>query len=555
MKTKTVNQKGKIWLKNKMHSYRASVFLLTILAVFSTVLSLAFAYMVRYLINSASNGLNKLLWILSAVLLGLLLFKICIKTMESFYAERIRAKMIAELRTKTFSKILKSQYAQVTTYHSGELLNRITSDVNEVAVDTVGLMPSLVGMSVQCLGAVVALLTIDPWFTLLYVVCGGAFGCIAAFFRKYIKKNHKAVMQTDGEHRAFMQEGLSSVMTIKAYSAENKTTQKNSVYAENYYKARMKRNNVRVGMNAVFNLLSNSGLIIAIIWGGISILKNGSNADYGAILSVILLLMQFQQPLTSFSAVIPAYYSRLASGERLAEIEELTYDESTTVKNVTTTFSQITFDNIDFSYGREPIFSNANFTLERETISCLTGASGAGKSTIFKLLLQVFQPTNGNINVCSENEIAPLTAAHRTLFAYVPQGNFLFSGTIYENLTFFCNEENIKEDNIQNALSVACADFVNDLPDGLQTALIERGGGLSEGQLQRLAIARAILSDRPILLLDEATSALDNETEQKLLANIKNLKNKTCLIVTHRPAALAIADKVWLVENGKIVES
>ncbi len=555
MKTKTVNQKGKIWLKNKMHSYRASVFLLTILAVFSTVLSLAFAYMVRYLINSASNGLNQLLWLLSAVLLGLLLFKICIKTIESFYAERIRAKMIAELRTKTFSKILKSQYAQVTTYHSGELLNRITSDVNEVAVDTVGLMPSLVGMSVQCLGAVVALLTIDPWFTLLYVVCGGAFGCIAAFFRKYIKKNHKAVMQTDGEHRAFMQEGLSSVMTIKAYSAEDKTTQKNSVFADNYYKARMKRNNVRVGMNAVFNLLSNSGLIIAIIWGGISILKNGSNADYGAILSVILLLMQFQQPLTSFSAVIPAYYSRLASGERLAEIEELTYDESTTVKNVTTTFSQITFDNIDFSYGREPIFSNANFTLERETISCLTGASGAGKSTIFKLLLQVFQPTNGNINVCSENEITPLTAAHRTLFAYVPQGNFLFSGTIYENLTFFCNEENIKEDNIQNALSVACADFVNDLPDGLQTALIERGGGLSEGQLQRLAIARAILSDRPILLLDEATSALDNETEQKLLANIKNLKNKTCLIVTHRPAALAIADKVWLVENGKIVES
>ena len=292
MKTEKNNQKGKLWLKSKMRPYRASIFLLTFLTVLATVVSLVFAYLVRYLINSATNGKNSLLWTFSAVLLGLLLLKILLKTIDAYYAEKIRANIIADLREKTFSKILRSEYAQITGYHSGELLNRLTSDITEVAIDTVGLMPSLVGMSVQCIGSVIALLTIDPLFTGLYVVCGGIFGGLIAIFRNHLKKWHKEVMQADGAHRSFMQEGLTSVMTIKAYGAEDKTTEKSAVFARDYYQKRMKRNNLRAGMNAVFNLLSNSGLIIAVVWGGISILNNPENADYGSILSVILLLMQ-----------------------------------------------------------------------------------------------------------------------------------------------------------------------------------------------------------------------------------------------------------------------
>ena len=360
-------------------------------------------------------------------------------------------------------------------------------------------------------------------------------------------------MQADGTHRSFMQEGLTSVMTIKAYGAEDKTTEKSAVFARDYYQKRMKRNNLRAGMNAVFNLLSNSGLIIAVVWGGISILNNPENADYGSILSVILLLMQFQQPLTSFSSVIPAYYARIASGERLYELENIPLEESEGESN-TTDFASVAFENVAFSYGREDIFIDANFLLKKGQIVCLTGASGSGKSTIFKLLLQVFKPQNGAIVLQSNHgEICGLTTKERSLFAYVPQGNFLFSGTIYENLTFFCNEAELTDEKIKNALEVACAEFVYELPEGLQTKLSERGGGLSEGQLQRLAVARAVLSDRPILLLDEATSALDNETEQRMLQNIKTLQNKTCLIVTHRIAALSIADEVWSVEDKKIV--
>ncbi|MBQ8429124.1 MAG: ABC transporter ATP-binding protein [Clostridia bacterium] len=553
MKTVKANQNGKIWLKSKMRPYRASVFLLTFLTVLATVISLAFAYLVRYLINSATNGANKLLWTFSAVLLGLLLLKILLKTIDSYYAEKLRAKIIADLRAKTFSKILRSEYAQITDYHSGELLNRLTSDIAEVAVDTVGLMPSLVGMSVQCVGSVVALLTIDPLFTVLYVVCGAAFGGIAALFRKQLKKRHKEVLQADGEHRSFMQEGLTSMMTIKAYSAEEKTTDKSAVFAQEYYQKRMHRNRLRAGMNAVFNLLSNSGLIIAVIWGGLTILRDPANPDYGSVLSVILLLMQFQQPLTSFSSVIPAYYARLASGERLYELENIPLESSIEMEEAKEEFSSIAFEHVEFSYGRENIFTDANFVLKKGQVVCLTGTSGTGKSTVFKLLLQVFKQQNGNIVLQTANrKTCDLTAKERALFAYVPQGNFLFSGSIYENLAFFCDEMQLTEEKIRRALMVACAEFVYDLPEGLQTVLTERGGGLSEGQLQRLAVARAVLSDRPILLLDEATSALDNETEKRMLENIKNLQDKTCLIVTHRAAALSIADEVWSVENNTI---
>lgn len=560
MGKKAVSETGKLWLKKEMGCYRSSVLFLAVLIAFSTLFSLLFAYMVRFLINSATDGNADKLWVFAFVLLGLLLFRILLKTFSGFISEKLRAKITANLRIKTFSKILRSDYALVQKYHSGDMLNRLTSDIQEVVADTVGLLPTSVGMIVQCIGAIAALMTIDPIFTIVYVVCGAILGGIITLFRRQVKKMHKDVLEADGKFRSFMQEALSSIMTLKAYSAEIKTADKAETFAEKYYQKRMKRNTLHSFMNAVFSTLSNFGLILAVVWCGISVL-NG-NDDYGSILSVILLLMQLQQPLASFSSLIPVYYARIASGERLAEIDNLPAEMPLSSENSDVSYQDIKsidLQNLAFTYGRETIFENTNYTLEKGKIICLTGASGAGKSTIFKLLLNVFKPTNGGIylkkQADAENQI-PLTEMYRHLFAYVPQGHFLFSGTIYENIAFFSDEtqKDVLYEKIKEALKTSCAEFVWDFPEGLDTVLTEGGGGLSEGQLQRLAIARALLSERPILLLDEATSALDNETEQALLENIRNLKNKTCLIVTHRPAALEIADEIIHIENGKITQ-
>ncbi len=560
MREKEQKNAGKILLEREMRPYRGVILFLTFLSVGATVFSLAFAYLVRYLINSASNGNTKMLLIFSIVLLGVLLGKILLKIFDSYYAEKTRAKIYTRLRSRTFSKILRSDYAKLQQYHSGDLLNRLTGDIQEICADTVGLAPALAGMIVQCVGAVAALATIDPIFTAIYVVCGGIFGGVTALFRKGIKKRHKEVLEADGKVRSFVQEGLSSVMTVKAYGAEGKTSQKEENLSAIYYQKRMKRNIFRSQMSIIFSFLSNFGLIFAVVWCSLSIL-NGNN-DYGSILSVILLLMQLQQPLTSFSSVLPAFYTRLASAERLAELDEIPLEEqgkaNTELQSLYHNMDSIRMENISFAYGKNQVFSNANISIEKGKIVCFTGASGSGKSTAFKLLLNVFQQSEGELVLqgnFGKNTCISLTAKERGLFAYVPQGNFFFSGTIEENLKFFLEEgTHVCDESISRALHAACADFVYSLPDGLNTRLAEGGEGLSEGQLQRLNVARAILSDRPILLLDEATSALDSETEKNLLENIRNLRDKTCLIVTHRPAALEIADCVLSVENHQIIE-
>lgn len=559
MKKENVNETAKFWLKKEMRPYQTFILFLACLIAFSTIFSLAFAYMVRYLINSASNGHANQLWIFSFILLGVLLLKIVLKTLVSFLSERLRAKMTAELRSKIFAKILRSDYRHLQEYHSGDMLNRLTTDIQQVVSITVGFLPAACEMIVQCVGAIAALLTIDPLFTGIYVVSGIGFGAITALFRRHVKKKQKAVLQADGEFRSFMQEGLSSIMTLKAYGAEGKSYDKATSFASLYYRRRQERNRINSMMSFIFSLLSNFGLILAVVWCSISVL-NG-NTDYGSILSVILLLMQLQHPFTSFSSLIPAYYSRIASGERLAEIDELPCEklslDTDNILQIYNDFSEIILKNIEFTYDRDIIFTNANAIIKKGDIICLTGLSGSGKSTIFKLLLNVFTPTNGEMYLTIQGqEDIQLTAKERGLFAYVPQGNFLFSGTIYENLTFFAVEKDkdVLQEKMKQALKIACADFVWELPENLQTCLGESGEGLSEGQLQRLTIARALLSERPILLLDEATSALDGETEKQLLKNIKALQGKTCIMVTHRPAALDIADRVLNVENGQINE-
>lgn len=552
------NERGKLWVNKETRPYRAFILFLTCLSVFAMLFSISFAYTVRYLINSASKQESKMLWIFAAVLLSFLLLKILFSTLKSYFSERLNARMTANLRTRIFSKILRSDYASTQKYHSGEFVTRLTTDIAEVSTYSVNLLPAIAGMVIQGAGSIAALMTIDPLFTVIYIIAGGIFGGITALFRKQLKKRHKEVMESDGKFRSYMQEGISSLMTVKAYGAEQRSTEKAETFAEEYYQKRMRRNVLRALMNGVFNLVSNFGLIFAIIWCGVSVLNGNPDYDFGTILSVILLLMQLQAPLTSFSSIPPAYYARIACGERLAEIDDMPIEqinESEIPFGLYDSMQSISFENLSFTYGRDQVFSDTNAIIEKDQIICLTGASGSGKSTIFKLLLNVFVPTQGEIVLQGNfEEKRVLTTKDRGLFAYVPQGNFLFSGTIYENLAFFTTEkdENTLRDKIHSALKTACADFVFDLPQGLETVLTERGGGLSEGQLQRLAVARALLSNRPILLLDEATSALDGDTERQLLENISALQNKTCLIVTHRPKALEIADSVLQIENGEI---
>lgn len=548
------NDKAKAWLKREMRPYRGSVVFLTVLTVISVVSSLAFDFLVRYLINGAADGDKKRVFLFAAVLLGVIAFGVSIQTVKAYLSEKYRAKITVGLRHRLFGGILKAEYPEIEKYHSGDLLNRLTSDVSEVAVDSVSILPAVFGMIVQCVGAVSALLYLDPLFTAVFTLGGALCGGVFALFRKKVKEYHKGMHEADGKSRSFMQEGIVSMITLKAYGSEEKTSEKARAVLNEYYGKRMKKNRLQTGVNALFSLLSNAGMIFAVIWCSVSIMRTGSG-DFGSILSVVLLVGQLQHPFAAFSAILPVYYTRAASAERLAETDLLSHEDERRFdeKKLYEEMQSIRFENLSFTYGRAPVLTNVNAEVKKGDIVCITGKSGSGKSTLFKLLLSIYAPTDGKISIVGKKE-TPVSVQTRTLFSYVPQGNFLFSGTIKENLTFFAEGE-VSEEKIKDALVCAQADFVYELPEGLSTSLKEQGGGLSEGQLQRLAIARALLSDRPVLLLDEATSALDEKTEKQVLQNIKNRKGQTCLIVTHRPAALQVADGVLHVEGGALEET
>ncbi len=548
---------GTAWLKRELSPYRRSVLFLVFLTVLSSLLSVAFAYLVRYLVNGASDGNGRLLLFFAAVLVLLLIARIAVRTAGNYLSERARARISVGLRQKLFAKALRSDYVALEKYHSGDLLTRLTADVSEVASDTVNISPAVAGMAVQGIGAIGALLSLDPLFTLLFAAGAAAVGAVGVLLRKKLKKYHRELTEADGESRSFMQESIASALTLKAYGAEERTAEKSGAFLADYYRKRMKSNRLRTGTNGAFSLLSNLGFIFALVWCGVRILRGDS--DFGTLFSTVLLLGQLQYPLTSFSAVMPVYYARAASAERLQEIDR--EPEEPCSENCSADYGnllRISAEHLSFGYGRGEILSDAGMSVDKGSIVCITGGSGAGKSTLFKLLLSVYAPDKGEIRLFFRRGkdvfSRPLTKGDRKLFAYVPQGNFLFSGSVRENLLFFSPEKDPKrlEEKMRSALKTACAEFVFELPDGPDTSLRERGGGLSEGQLQRLAVARALLSERPVLLLDEATSALDGETEGRLLSNLKGEEGKTCLIVTHRPAALGIADRILHIRDGKI---
>ena len=287
------------------------------------------------------------------------------------------------------------------------------------------------------------------------------------------------------------------------------------------------------------------------VWGAGQISKGA--ITYGTLTAFLQLVSQLRAPLQNVSGILPQYYSALASAERLIEIENgendipsLTDDKLCLAKQ---NFSGIQVNNITFAYKDETILENCNFEAKKGQITAITGESGSGKSTIFKVILGLFEAQEGNITISGDTL---LDTSLRGLFAYVPQGNMILSGSIRENLTL-CNENITEDEIIKVAKAAEIYDTIMSLPDGFDTLVTERGGGLSEGQIQRISLARALLTDAPVLLLDEATSALDEPTETRVLSNIKELTDKTILFVTHRNTSLKVCDKIISVEDKKFV--
>lgn len=517
--------------------------------------SLMLALAVRGLIDSATgqDGGGLIRW--AVLLCGAVLVIRGGGLISALLAARTGEGLLRDLRTMTLHSLLRKEYAGLNGRRSGELVDRVLSDVNTVKNGLMEILPQIAGMAVSFLGAAVILLGMD-WRFIPVMVAGGLLGlALIAAFRRPMTARHKAAREAEGTLHAELQEVLENLRLIKASGCEARMEGRTDRGQQRFQAAQLRREYFSAGMTNGIYLVFQLSWLGCMLWGCWEIFRG--NLTYGMLAATLQLVGQIQGPLSGAAGIAGQVYGTITSAQRIQELLELPGEADCPPVNVAEYYQnlrEIRLRDVEFSYGRggEPVLKKVSLRVCPGDFTAVMGASGSGKSTLFQLLLGIYRPTGGELRFCfADGEEREADRAMRGLFAYVPQGNTLFSGTLRENLTMFT--ENATDVEIMEAAEVACiAPFISGLSAGLDTVIGERGMGLSEGQAQRIAVARAILTRAPILLLDECTSALDEETEARMLGNIAALKDRTCLMVTHRKAALEICTSVIRLTDGRV---
>ena len=558
MKDKTVR-----WLLAVPGKKKLYILFLVFVQALHGATGVFYALLLRNIVDAATAQDSAEFWKGIALTVLLITVQLALSAVLRWLTELSKSTFENLFKTRLMDSLLKKDYLRVTAIHSGEWLNRLTNDTVVVANGYVDIIPGLAGMAVKLASALVMIAALEPNLAAVMIPCGLLLILLTWLFRKVMKRLHKDVQKADGQARIFMQERISSMLMIRSFAAENKTMTETEKKLEKHRAARMRKTSFSNLCNTGFGAAMNGLYLLGIGWCGYGILQG--SITFGTLTAITQLISQIQAPFANISGYLPRYYTMQASAERLMEVESFE-EESTDALSLTAVSSfydkelasfglrdaefvyyPVAEDIDDLSKEHMPVvLKDITLEIRKGEYIAFTGQSGCGKSTVLKLLMCVYEPDGGERYYQDEmGHRGRLTSAYRRLFAYVPQGNALMSGTIREIVSFAEPESAHDEEKIWQALRIACADgFVKELDAGVDTLLGERGTGLSEGQMQRLAIARAVFSGSPILLLDEATSALDETTEKKLLENLHMLTDKTVVTVTHRPAVLSICDRV-----------
>ena len=536
------------WIVKRIRRRIPALGLLTAAQIGHALLSVFFALGTRGVIDSAISGDTRaFFWACvgqGSIIGGIIL---CL-TLLRHLRDRLSADLEMDWKQQLLHGLLHGDYAAVSRYHSAELLNRLNNDVAKVNGGVLSILPSAAAMVTRLVAAVVVLGTLDARFTLLLLPMGGVVIVATGLMRKRLKALNKKVSECDGKVSGLLQESMEKLLMVQAMDVSTQVEQRSDGLLTERYEIQRKRKNISLMTNTGISLMFYGAGFLALVWCARRLLLG--QMTFGSLTAITQLVSQLQTPFVNLSGVLPQYVAMTASAERLMELEEIQGTPAPIGQDPHQMYAQmeaLRARDLSFAYDRDEILNGADFTLPKGAFAVITGPSGIGKSTLLKLLLGIFRPSRGGLSITGQDGEMTLDRSTRRLFAYVPQGNLLLSGTLRENLTIV--KPQATETEIQQAVYVSCMDeFLPQLPLGLDTPLGESGAGLSEGQAQRRAIARAVLGDAPILLLDECTSALDGDTEQRVLHRIKALPDRTCIAVTHRPAAIALCD--WRLEVG-----
>jgi ABC-type multidrug transport system fused ATPase/permease subunit len=494
-----------------------------------------------------------------------ILLQIGLKAVISVLSIRTYEDLSNKLRNKLFLHLSKVKWTEYSKYHSGDILTRATSDVGIIVDGIVNVIPEIISLGFGLLASFVTLLIFDPVLAVYAFLLGPIALLISYLFGKRFMNMVEKAQEAESIYRSYLQECLEHMLIIKTFCYEKESGKQISQLQEDKKRLAIRKNHATVISSSLVAGGFWFSYLLAFGWGAMRLFHG--TITFGTLTAFLQLVGQIQSPFLGLAGTLPQVISMAASSKRLIELEQLETEtqhkvefdidrgiNDITIKDIT--LEDITLEEVDFAYTQNnPVLRNVTAKIQEGEIIGLIGMSGEGKTTLLHLVMQLLEPVEGKISYHNGKNMNYLAEGSiRALISYVPQGNTLFSGTISYNLRIGGPEATVED--IIVALKGADAwEFVEKLPDGLNTVIGERGLGLSEGQAQRIAIARALLRKTPILLLDEATSALDTATERKVLQTITELSpRRTCIIISHRPSILDYCQRIWNLTNGKLVE-
>lgn len=547
------------WMMAYASKYKKEIVFYIFLGMFSTLMTLASSVASKELIDVVTGHDVKGAPLIAVVMVSLGLFSLFFSSLMSRITIKINIRIQNDIQADIFDKIIGVNWLDLSRYPSGDILNRFSSDVGTVSKSAISWVPDIVVSLFNFFATLILIMYYDPTMMILTLLNAPVMLVASKIMMSKMRKHNMKVKEMNSEVMDFQAETFSNIDSIKSFDLTDLFSRRLRFFQERYKEVNLEYNLFSIKTNIILSLI---GMVIQnlfFVWA-VYRLWTG-HITYGEMTLFLTQSGRMTSAFNSLVSIIPSTVSSTISAARLMELvnlpkEERLNDDSEELKAAAEEGFSVKLRDVDFSYvENNQVIRSSSFEANRNEIVALVGPSGEGKTTLIRMFLGLLIPNSGEAVLCDKSgSEVKLDGSTRRYFSYVPQGNTVFSGTIAENLRMV--KEDATDEEIIEALEIACAyDFVKTLPEGINSKVGARGRGFSEGQAQRISIARAVLRDAPVLLLDEATSALDVHTEKKVLENIvKQKPNKTCIVTTHRPSVLSMCQRVYRVKNTHITK-